>query len=172
VISPSLDVIRWLAVCALCLAATAATAHRAKQALTTIERNARSGHIEIVHSMHWHDAELGLAAATGNPQLSLTTLESRARLALYVEQRFGLVDAKTSLPLQPELIGAELSGDYVLVYQELAAPLPRALAVRDDLLRDVFPEQVNQVNLLLGGAVRSLTFAGNDTWKTLILDGP
>ncbi len=155
--------------CVAVAAAASASAHRSKSALTTIERNPVSGRIEIVHSLHWHDAELGLAESTGIARLSLTTVESQARLALYVEERFGLADAKTSQVLPLELVGAEVSGDYVMVYQELAADLPAALAVRHDVLRDVFPEQVNQVNLLQASKVRSLVFTGQDTWKTVIV---
>jgi hypothetical protein len=157
----------------LCIAIAAAastSAHRSKAALTTIERNPVSGRIEIVHSLHWHDAELGLAQSTGIARLSLTTVESQARLALYVEERFDLADARTSQVLPLELVGAELSGDYVMIYQELAADLPGGLAVRHDVLRDVFPEQVNQVNLLQGSEVRSLVFTGQDTWKTVIVN--
>jgi hypothetical protein len=156
-----------VAVC--CLTAASAPAHRAKTGLTTIEQNPRSGRVEIVHSLHWHDAELGLGGVGGNPQISLMTVEARARLALYVEERFAIADAKTASPLTLELVGAELSGDYVLVYQELAEALPDAIAVRHDVLRDVFPEQVNQVNLFLGDDVRTLVFAGDDGWKSTVL---
>jgi hypothetical protein len=144
--------------------------HRAKTGLTTIERNAVSGQIEIVHSLHWHDAELGLAESTGDSQLSLTTIEAQARLALYVEDRFELADAETAIALPLSLVGAEVSGDYALVYQELDTPLPTALAIRHDVLRDVFPEHVNQVNLLLDSDVRTLVFAGDDAWKTIRLE--
>ncbi|MDH4047990.1 MAG: hypothetical protein OEW68_06305 [Gammaproteobacteria bacterium] len=153
----------------LCLAVTSATAHRAKSGLTTIEFNATSGLLEIVHSLHWHDAELGLAEVTGDPQLSLVALEARARLALYVEERFALADGKSGEKLPLVLVGAELSGDYVLIYQELDSALPALLAVRHDVLRDVIPEQVNQLNLLLGDAVQTLTFSGDDGWKTIVV---
>jgi hypothetical protein len=47
----------------------------------------------------------------------------------------------------------------VVIYQELAqSPLSRTAAVRQGVLVDFLPEQVNTVNLNEGGAVRSLTF--------------
>jgi hypothetical protein len=58
----------------------------------------------------------------------------------------------------------------VLVYQEFAGDLPAGIAIRDDILRDVFPGQVNHVNVATGGEVRSVTFSGDDEWQTLVLE--
>jgi hypothetical protein len=68
------------------------------------------------------------------------------------------------------LIGAELDGDFVLVYQEYSGDLPADIAVRDEILRDVFPLQVNHVNIATDSQVRSLTFSQNDAWLTLHLE--
>jgi hypothetical protein len=60
--------------------------------------------------------------------------------------------------------------EFVLVYQEYAGELPARLAIRDDILRDVFPEQINHVNVATGGEVRSVTFSHDDQWRTLNLE--
>jgi len=62
------------------------------------------------------------------------------------------------------LIGAELAGDYVLVYQEHFAKLPAQIRVHDSILRDVYPAQINQVNIEDGDTVHSLVFTADDDW--------
>lgn len=141
--------------------------------LSTIKLNPGTGRIEIIHRLHSHDAELGMAAITNNRQLVLDDLESRARLALYVEEQFSVArieDGVVGPRLPLELIGAELEGEFVLVYQEYAGDLPTVIAIRDGILRDVFPEQVNHVNVATGDEVRSLVFSNEDDWLILNLE--
>ena len=160
------------ATAALCVAALA-FAHRMPGSISTVKRSASGDVIEIIHRLHSHDAELGVAAVLGKGNISLENLVGRAQLALYVEERFRIadfVDGRVGDRLALELIGAELDGEFVLVYQEFAGDLPVRLAIRDDILRDVFPEQVNHVNVALGGEVRSVTFSGDDEWRTLTLE--
>lgn len=152
------------ALCALVLALPQpAGAHRAPGSLSTIEFNPATGNTEIVHRLHSHDAELGVGTMIEMSALSVLTLEGRAHIALYVEDRFRI--ETESGPLSPSLVGAELAGDYLVVYQELEGRLPAVIRVRDDILRDAFPEQINQVNIDTGGTVRSLVFANDDGWR-------
>lgn len=147
---------------ALALVATGGQAHRALSALTTIEWNAATQSTEIVHRLHTHDAELGVGEATGRPGLSVLDLEGRARIALYVEANFAIEADGRALAL--DLVGAEVAGDYLLVYQERPGPLPARIRVRSDILRDAYPDQVNRVNVVDGDAVRTLTFEGDTGW--------
>lgn len=150
-----------------------ALAHRMPGSLSTIKTNPTSGSIEIIHRLHNHDAELGLITILDDRSISLDQLAGRARLALYVESRFLVAEwseGRVGAPLELELIGAELDGEYVLVYQELEGELPPAIAVKNDILRDVFPDQVNHVNIAVGDRVRSLTFRDDDKWHPLALD--
>lgn len=142
---------------------SAALGHRAPGSLSTIEYNPRTGNTEIVHRLHSHDAELGVGAVIDRPDLSVLSLEDRALIALYVEEQFRLESEEG--PLRPGLVGAEIAADYLLIYQELPGPLPDVIRVRDDILRDVFPEQINQVNIDIGGTVHSLVFANDDGWR-------
>ena len=138
--------------------------------ISTVKWNAAGDSIEIIHRLHSHDAELGLAAVLGDSRFSLETVVGRAQLALYVEERFSLAaheDGQPGSRLPLELLGAELDGEFVLVYQEFAGELPVALDIRNDILRDVFPSQVNHVNVATGGTVRSVTFSNDDVWQLL-----
>jgi hypothetical protein len=152
-----------------------AAAHRMPGSITTVKRSASSDGFEIIHRLHSHDAELGIAAVLGEGRISLENLVGRAQLALYVEGRFSIASqdaggVRSRLPLG--LVGAELDGEFVLVYQEFAGELPAKVAIRNDILRDVFPEQVNHVNIATGSEVRSATFSGDDEWRTLSLEEP
>ncbi|HZW59381.1 MAG TPA: DUF6702 family protein [Woeseiaceae bacterium] len=151
-----------LALCAV-LAAAGVQAHRAKGSLTTVEFNDSTGRVEIVHRLHRHDAELGVGSIIGEPALSLEALRSQARVALYVAERFHI--AANGEELELAVVGAEPAGDYLLVYQEHAGPLPRHIEIRDDILRDAFPAQINQVNITDGDAVHSLIFTGDALWR-------
>lgn len=139
-----------------------AVAHRAPGSLTTVEWNDRSGRTEIVHRLHSHDAELGVGTIEGDAALSTLTLDGRAQIALYVEERFAIEHDGKQLAL--DLLGAELVADYLLIYQEHNKRLLGEIRVRDDILRDVFPAQINQVNIEDGATVRSLAFSGDDAW--------
>jgi len=141
--------------------------------LSTIKRNPTTGSVEIIHRLHNHDAEQGIVTKLGDRTLTLDTLVGRAQLALYVEAQFVIAAAaggEIGSPLELELVGAELDGEFVLVYQELEGDLPAEIAVRNDILRDVLPEQVNHVNIALSGEVRSLIFQGEDVWHATDLD--
>jgi len=139
------------------------------EGLTTIRYNRTTDSTEIVHRLHVHDAATGLAEILQDPQFTLGTLEAQARFALYVEQQFTIRDQATDVALTLVLVGADLEGDQVLVFQETSGALPFWLSVRNDVLRDVYPDQVNKVNVMLDTGVRTLVFAGDDEWKDLQL---
>ena len=137
-------------------------AHRAPGSLTTIKWNGATGRTEIIHRLHVHDAELAVGTSMDIPDLSVGDIEGRAYIALYVEERFHIKGKKDELPL--ELVGAELAGNYVLVYQELPGRLPQKILIRDDIMRDAFPAQLNQVNIEDGDSVHSIVFTKKDGW--------
>jgi hypothetical protein len=143
-------------------AAPPALAHRSKTVLTTVEWNARSGAIEVIHRMHPHDAEMALAALGGGGQPDLTEVRDQARLLIYVEDRFSLAGRSGLIPLSA--VGVEAAGvDDLLVYRESRQPAPAdELLVEDRLFRDVFDEQTNLVNVRMSKRVRTLIFAGRD----------
>lgn len=120
-------------------------AHRAHVTLTSVTKNPATGNWEFVHAVHYHDA-LRLLAARGVPDaVQPSSIEGRARIALELERGFRWF-APNGQTLQPKTVGAELSGDNVVVYQELtvAAPVGR-YTVESSFMHDVFAEQINNV---------------------------
>ena len=67
-------------------------AHHMPGSISTVKRSASGETIEIIHRLHTHDAELGIAATLGKRSTSLETLVDRAQLALYVEKRFHIAE--------------------------------------------------------------------------------
>ncbi|MGF1605363.1 MAG: DUF6702 family protein [Rhodothalassiaceae bacterium] len=149
---------------ALC-AAPRLLAHRARITVTTITWNPRTPAWEITHRIHVHDALLALGRIDPDAAPDLVALRSRARLALLVEQAFGLA-TPAGTPLELALIGAEVDGEQLYVYQERTQEQPmKRFLVRCSLLRGLFPDQANHVNVQLGETVKTLFFTGDDTVK-------
>jgi hypothetical protein len=149
------------------VAATPILAHRQPEALTTISFNENTGTWEIVHRFHAHDAERAIGEMRKEIEFDLENLEDRARFALYVEERFGLRESKSQSPIDLVLVGAALEDHDILVFQEFKGSLPDRIAVRQDVLRDWFPNQRNTVNIEIKGTVRTLVFTGEDKWKAI-----
>jgi hypothetical protein len=137
-------------------------AHRAPGSLTTLKWNEASGRTEIIHQLHTHDAELGVGASLDMTDLSVEDAEGRAQIAIYIEEHFHIKMGEKELQL--ELIGAELSGNYILVYQEFPDRLPQNILIHDSILKDTFPAQINQVNIEDGDKVHSLIFTKDVIW--------
>ena len=140
-----------------------AFAHREPGILTTIEWNNSIERTEIIHRIHTHDAELGVAMVDNLPLLSVGNTEGMARIALYVENHFSILSEESSLDI--ELVGAELIGDYIFVYQEWRNPLSTNIFIKNEILREIYPLQINQVNIISEGNIRTLTF----TEKEIVL---
>ena len=136
-------------------------AHRASGVLTTIEWNKNIQRTEIIHRIHNHDAELGVAQIENLPLLSVNDAEGRARISLYVERNFTLIQNGKIQNI--ELIGAELVDDYIFIYQELAYELGKDISIRNMILREIYPKQINQVNLFVDRNIKTLQFGENDT---------
>lgn len=95
------------------------------------------------------------------PLLSVANDEGLARIALYVENHFSILGEQG--PLDIELIGAELIGNYIFIYQEWIEPLSPNIFIKNDILREIYPLQINQVNIISEGNIRTLIFTENET---------
>ncbi len=142
-------------------------AHRTPEGLTTIERNPNTDTIEITHRFHLHDAEEAMQIILSDENLTLESIEGRAKLALHVETAFQLIDGESNVPVPLLLVGAQIEGDNVLVFQEYANDLPQLLKITHDALRDAFLQQVNTLNVKLDSRIRTLVFRDANKWKTL-----
>lgn len=147
-------------------------AHRAKSVLTLVRWNGGAGLLEVDHALHAHDGEMALNRIMKVATPDLSQVKDQARLALYTEARFTLTPPDAEA-LALRLVGAELAGDNLHVFQDVPLPAPPArLRVRNAILRDVFRTQVNQVNFDMDGGdparIRTLTFIGADADKDVV----
>ncbi len=158
---------RRLAVLTLCAVgvAPAARSHRSQSMLTTVNWNPATSKLEVMHRIHAHDAEVGLMQATGSTaSIDLTVVRNQARLMLYVEERFSLEAPQGAIRLEP--LGAEFQAEAIVLYQEAKLPAPPPeLTIENQILRDVFDQQTNLVNVKLDKRTRTLIFTGGDGAK-------
>lgn len=157
-----------LLVAALLLAA-ALHAHQQKEAVTRVLFNARTGNIEVMHRFLLHDAEHATRELFGETFDLLSNAEDRDRFEAYVHDRFTMADQDAvRLALTP--VGNEIENRFLWVYAE--CPIPdglTALTLSHDALRDLWPEQVNLVNVERGETLRSALFDGGRTEITVDL---
>ena len=114
-----------------------------------------------------HDAESALAAQGIIPKPDLTSLRSRAKLALYTDQHFELSAAGQKIDL--EILGADFQARTVYVYQQVfLEEKPNSLTVSAAMLRDIIPGQINHVDLHLTQEVKSVKFKDGDGPKKIL----
>ncbi len=143
---------------ALLLGASGASlAHRFNIGLTELNFNARSASVEVVHTYMSHDIDAMLAAAHKR-QVDLAQPADEELLRDYIESRFQLLGAdRKALPLK--WVGVTLTSESVVVYQELEGQGLGAVAqVRNQVLVEFLPRQLNTVNIRQDGQIKSLTF--------------
>ena len=146
-------------------AITPAGAHQQKLAITTVEHNPRTGLIEVVHRIALHDAEHALRSQGANSVDIVSDMASRREFARYVASRFAISVAGT--PLGLDLLGSEIDGGNLLIYQEANSPGPGAvLLVRSAVLTDIWASQVNRVNIGPANAPTTLVFRAGDRAKS------
>lgn len=136
-----------------------AWAHRLHAAITTILFNERTQRIEIMHRYFSHDAEHLLRELYGSADI-VDSESDQLRFGGYIHERFSLFgDDDQVLPLA--LIGVELDGDFLWVYQ--SAPLPQPplsrLSVEHNALRELWEAQTNTVNVETADKIQTLTFS-------------
>ncbi len=144
---------------ALFLLAMPLFAHQQKEAVTRILFNPRTGNIEVMHRFLLHDAEHAGRKLFGGDADLLGSAEARDRFETYVHERFSMAD-QDGKPMDLTPVGNEIEGRHLWVYAE--TPIPEkltALTLSHDALRDVWPDQVNLVNVERDKTVRSATFA-------------
>ncbi|MEM6793606.1 MAG: DUF6702 family protein [Acidobacteriota bacterium] len=156
-----------LAAAASLLAAAPLLAHQQKEAVTRVWFNPRTGNVEVMHRFLVHDAEHAIRKLFGADADLLGSAEDRDRFEKYVHDRFSMAD-QDGEAIALEAVGHELEGSYLWVYAEAPSPPGlTALTLSHDALRDVWPRQVNLVNVERGKTVRSATFDGGDTEITV-----
>lgn len=145
-----------------------AAAHQQKITLSTVAHNDRTGLLEVVHRVPLHDAEHALEAQGVRAPDIVNNLENRRAVARYVAARFTV--ALDGEPIAFTLLGTEIEGGRLVVYQEAKSPGPQStLSIRSQILTDVWAKQENRVNLGTGTEVDTLIFTAGDPAKAAVL---
>lgn len=142
-----------------------AHAHREKATVSKIEWSEKDGFLYVTHIFHIHETEVSLFKAGITQSAKFESLRARAQLALYVQDAFKLASLKGD-SIELEVLGAEIEGRDVYVYQQVELPqAPDGLIIDCNLLRKFVPSQINHVDVNLAGQTRSLAFRGEDGAK-------
>ena len=144
-------------------------AHQQKEAYTTVLFNTRSGNLEVSHRFYIHDAEHALRLL-GKPADLLADENSRARFSDYVRDHFQLRDGDGGR-LALHSVGHQVEGKYFWVYQEMPIPAAvKVIQVKMRALQEVWPRQINHINVDKDKRIRSVRLSAVDSWKTLAVE--
>ncbi|HSG89109.1 MAG TPA: DUF6702 family protein [Pseudomonadales bacterium] len=139
-----------------------AGAHQLRAALTSLALNARTAQVEVIHRFYVHDAEHAVERLGGMRGDIGRDPALRDAFAHYVRTHFTLADANRT-PLPIALVGAELDGDFLWVYEELPGDAWEKIAfVGHSSLQELWPEQENRVNLRTASGVHTVILHAGD----------
>ena len=135
-----------------------AYAHRQKILHTNIALHAKPNlwEIEITHRFHLHDGASALSVISNGQDTDVTQLTSQAKLAIYSAKHFSLSSQSQDTPHSPfvpivlELIGVEIQGSYIYIFQQTRLPSPsqkQKWQIKNSILQDIFPTQINHFKL-------------------------
>ncbi len=146
-----------------------AFSHQQKAAITKVLFNPRTGNIEVMHRFYLHDAEHAVRQIFGKDADILGSSETQSLFADYVGERFAMTDDGVSaLPLVP--VGFEIERQFFWVYQETPAKADiEHLTIRHDALRDLWPQQINTVNIEGLDEIKTATFDGSVELQTIAI---
>jgi len=141
-----------------------AFAHQQKAAETTVMFNKRSGNLEVMHRFYLHDTEHAVQSLFDKNADILDLDKTQKQFANYVASQFLVRTlADESLPLTS--VGYEVGGKFFWVYQETEIPNKlEGVKLFNGALRELWPTQINMVNIEGKGQVRTLYFSDNKDW--------
>lgn len=144
-----------------------ASAHQQKAAVTQILYNKRSGNLEVSHRFVMHDAEHAVRDVFGWNADIYADKTTQEKFVNYTLERFELLGPEGQ-QLALKYLGYEIDGPHMWVYQEM--PLQEglnSLTIRHNVLRDLWPEQENLVNISKDGRITSTTLSGDMHHSTI-----
>lgn len=146
------------------------SAHQQKVAISTILFNDRTQNIEVMHRFQLHDAEHAVKRLFEGDADIYQSEKTQQDFVAYVLSRFSLQRQNgETLPLT--LVGSEVDGKHMWVYQEVATPADvQGLTVTHEALRDIWPKQTNTVNVEGKGPIKTLVFDGETPTQTVTFD--
>jgi len=160
--------LRLLLLVSACLLQLSAAAHAYHASIMEVHYNPQKHQLEVALKVFTDDFEQALS---GNQPKSVSLLEDPKprlnTLTLALLQRALVFGTKPGEALPWRYMGMERENEAHWIY--LAVPLakaPTALYLRNHLLLDTFPDQMNIVNLEASGKKQSALFrAGDDVQK-------
>ncbi len=140
--------------------------HQQKAAETTILFNKRSGQLEVSHRFYLHDTEHAVQSLFDKYADILDSAQTQQQFAHYVAEQFLLHTLENEIiPLTS--VGYEIEGKFFWVYQETAIPKNlTGVKLYNGALRDLWPTQINMVNIEGEGEVKTLYFSDTKNWLT------
>ncbi|MGX5174871.1 DUF6702 family protein [Aliikangiella sp. IMCC44653] len=151
-------------------------AHQQKESYSSILFNPRSGLIEVAHRFYLHDAEHAIkrggiiAPNSISKSADLAKSESmQAAFAQYIVASFA-IRALDQEPEALELVGYEVEGKYLWVYQQtkLAFNISE-IWVKMTALQGIWSGQTNHVNVEINKNTYSVRLKRGDEWQKILL---
>ena len=148
----------------LMLVANVSFAHQQKAAETTVLFNKQSKKLEVMHRFYLHDTEHAVQHIFDKNADILDSKETQESFAQYVTEQFFARDLADN-PLELSKVGYEVEGKFFWVYQETSIPEKlTGVKLFNGALRELWPTQVNMVNIEGKGKVRTLYFSDDKEW--------
>ncbi len=153
----------------LLAASSIAYAHKIKTAFTIVLFNDRTSNLEVVHRFYLHDAEEAVWQLFDKNVDIIGSEKTQAIFANYVTNSFALKN-QTGEDIKLETLGFQNEGGYFWVYQETPlTPSLTKLYIKQNALKDVWPEQFNVVNIEGLDQVYTLNFSDRDEWLSILV---
>jgi hypothetical protein len=138
--------------------------HQQKAAETTVLFNKNSNKLEVSHRFYLHDTEHAVQTLFDKQADILDSDKTQKQFSHYVAEQF-LVYTLTGEKLPLTNVGYEVEGKFFWVYQETAIPENlEGVKLFNGALRELWPTQINMVNIEGKGQVRTLYFSENKDW--------
>ncbi|MEW6993300.1 DUF6702 family protein [Colwelliaceae bacterium MEBiC 14330] len=146
------------------IVANMALAHQQKSAETTVLFNQRTGQLEVSHRFYIHDTEHAVQSLFDKNADIINSEKTQRQFANYVARQFHLRSlSDKTLPISS--LGFEVEGKFFWVYQETEIPAKLSgVKIFNGVLRELWPTQINMVNIEGKGEVRTLYFSENEDW--------
>jgi hypothetical protein len=145
-------------------------AHRGHDALTVVTV-AANGALTVSHRFETSDIEPALAQIAPGAQPSLDDPEAVAALVAYLQRHFTVSSERGPIALVPGK--TDLGASEVRIsFTGTAGHAFRRLTLRGDMLGDIYPNQVNQVNVRAGATTRTVALSAGDSQTITIAPLP
>lgn len=137
-----------------------AVAHRGHDAMSVVTLGP-GGEVMVSHRFEAHDLEPALAEIAPNAQTSLDDPDAIAELKTYLLAHFHLRADGQEVPLSVASVDIGVR-EVRMNYAGQVQGRPKAVAIQTTILRDIYPRQVNQVEVKRGTFARTLRFGGDE----------